>query len=132
MFGEFVDFEGGGLIVDFVLFEDAFFNEMLVCVIDHAFGEKGSWKLLVKVDGVSLHEQVGCLLTKTFRDENSDSVGKAVFGGIDVEVCADQFNFMCWKGMVICGGIGWSGSVHLGMLGCFRFLQNGVNLADEI
>ena len=62
MFGEFVDFKGGGLIVDFVLFEDAFFNEMLVSVIDHAFGEKGSWKLLVKVDGVSLHEQVGCLL----------------------------------------------------------------------
>ena len=79
-----------------------------------------------------LHEQVGCLWTKTFRDEDSDSVGKTVFGGIDVEAGADHFNFTCWEGLVICGGIGGSGGVHLGMLGRFSFFQNDFDLADEM
>ena len=46
---------------------------------------------------MSLHEQVGCLLTKTFRDKDSDSVGKAVFGGVDVEADADQFDLACGR-----------------------------------
>ena len=81
LLGEFVDFQGGGLIVDLVLFEDAFFNKMFVVVIDHAFGEEGAWELLVKVDSVSLHEQVGCLLAQASRNEDGDRVGKTMFGG---------------------------------------------------